>query len=316
MAKKPVIKEEESVAAATLKPNPSRPEMLATLTQALAQLGMEDLSHYFNDAMAQIGHESDNIPNGAAAQNAATIATKEDIAQIFGGDKSLTEEFTDRATTAFNALVEARVIQARAELEEEYEKKLAEEAETVVADITEKLNSYLEYVASEWIKENKLAVEASVKTEIAESLMQGIYNLFVENNLSIPENKVDVVESLVAKVEQLEASLNEETSNNINLQRQIQEGLKKQIFADVTEGMITTSVEKLKVIAESLEFVSEEDFRKKLNVLKETNFDKSVSTKPQKLVEESLEEVEDEVVEPDNRMKAYVQAISNSLVKD
>jgi hypothetical protein len=277
---------------------------------------MEDLSHYFNDAMAQIGHESDNIPNGAAAQNAATSATKEDIAQIFGGDKSLTEEFTDRATTAFNALVEARVIQARAELEEEYEKKLAEEAETVVADITEKLNSYLEYVASEWIKENKLAVEASVKTEIAESLMQGIYNLFVENNLSIPENKVDVVESLVAKVEQLEASLNEETSNNINLQRQIQEGLKKQIFADVTEGMITTSVEKLKVIAESLEFVSEEDFRKKLNVLKETNFDKSVSTKPQKLVEESLEEVEDEVVEPDNRMKAYVQAISNSLVKD
>jgi len=316
--KKKQLKEEDSVAAATLKPNPSRPEMLSVLTQMLAQLGQEDLTHYFNDAMAQIGHEADNIPSNAAAQNAATIATKEDIAQIFGGDKSLTEEFTEKATNAFNALVEARVIQARAEIEEEYEQKLAEEAESVVSEMTDILDKYLEYVASEWIKENKLEIESSIKTEIAESLMQGIYNLFVENNLKIPENQVDVVEALVNKVETLETKIEEETRSNLELKRQIQEKVKSEIFSQVTEGMTATSVEKLKVISESLEFVNEEHFRNKLNVVKESGFDKKTTSTPQRLVEEETMEDETQVEsnQPNGIMDRYVEAISKTIVKD
>ena len=318
------LKEEESVAAATLKPNPSRPEMLSTLTQMLAQLGQEDLSHFFNDAMAQIGHEADNIPPGAAAQNAASIAaktggamaTKEDIAQIFGNDKVLTEEFTERATDVFNALVEAKTVAVRAELEEQYEQKLAEEAENVVSNITEVLDQYLNYVASEWVKENKLELESTLKNEIAESLMQGIYSVFVENNLNVPESKVDVVEALVGRVEALESTLEEETKNNIELMNQLQEKVRNEIFTEVSEGMTSTAAEKLKVVAESVDFVSEETFRKKLNILKESNFEKKASTKPQTLVEEELMNVDDEEVVENPIMNRYVQAISKTLVKD
>jgi hypothetical protein len=317
--KKRELKEEDSasVAAATLKPNPSRPEMLSTLTQMLAQLGQEDLTHYFNDAMAQIGHEADNIPPNAAAQNAATIATKEDIQQIFG-DKQLSEEFTTKASDVFNALVESRVIQARVELEEQFEQKLAEEAESVVSEMTDVLDKYLEYVASEWIKENKLEIESSIKTEIAESLMQGIYNLFVENNLKIPENQVDVVEALVTKVETLETKIEEEARSNLDLRKQIQEKVKSEIFSQVTEGMTATAVEKLKVISESLEFVNEEHFRNKLSVVKESGFDKKTSTTPQRLVEEETMEDETQVEsnQPNGPMDRYVQAISKTIVKD
>lgn len=323
MTKKRLNEEQMSVAAATLKPNPSRPEMLSTLTQMLAQLGQEDLSHFFNDAMAQIGHEADNIPPGAAAQNAASIAaktggamaTKEDIAQIFGNDQTLTEEFTEKATDVFNALVEAKVVTVRAELEEEYQQKLAEEAESVVSDITEVLDQYLNYVASEWVKENKLELESSLKNEIAESLMQGIYNVFVENNLNVPESKVDVVEALVNRVETLENTLEEETKNNIELTNQLQEKVRNEIFAEVSEGMTSTAAQKLKVVAESVDFVNEDTFRKKLNILKESNFEKKTSTKPQALVEEELLNDEEEVAE-DPIMNRYAQAISKTLVRD
>lgn len=324
MTKKRLNEEQMSVAAATLKPNPSRPEMLSTLTQMLAQLGQEDLSHFFNDAMAQIGHEADNIPPGAAAQNAASIAaktggsamaTKEDIAQIFGNDQTLTEEFTEKATDVFNALVEAKVVTVRAELEEEYQQKLAEEAESVVSDITEVLDQYLNYVASEWVKENKLELESSLKNEIAESLMQGIYNVFVENNLNVPESRVDVVEALVNRVETLENNLEEETKNNIELTNQLQEKVRNEIFAEVSEGMTSTAAQKLKVVAESVDFVNEDTFRKKLNILKESNFEKKTSTKPQALVEEELLNDEEEVAE-DPIMSRYAQAISKTLVRD
>lgn len=314
MAKKPVLKEEESVAAATLKPNPSRPEMLATLTQALAQLGMEDLTHYFNDAIAQIGHEADLIPGDAAARNAATIATKEDIAQIFGGDSNLTEEFTDKATTAFNALVEARTVQVRAELEEEYEQKLVEEAENVIDQITETLDKYLNYVAEQWLKDNELAVESSARTEIAEAIMSGIYQVFTENNLNIPENQVDVVEALTSKVEELEQKLDEEAQRVISMQSAIQESRKEAVFEEVTEGMTAVAKEKLRTISEGLVFVDEETFKNKLEVIKESGFDKTSKT-PQALIEEVAEEVVVKEV-PNDTMAKYAQAISKSIVKD
>jgi hypothetical protein len=211
--------------------------------------------------------------------------------------------------------VEAKTITIRAELEEQYEQKLAEEAEETVSQITEVLDQYLNYVASEWVKENKLELESSLKNEIAESLMQGIYNVFVENNLNVPESKVDVVEALVNRVETLESTLEEETKANIELNNQLQEKVKNEIFAEVAEGMTSTAAEKLKMVAESVDFVDENTFRKKLNILKESNFEKKTSTKPQALVEEQLLNDEEEQVE-NPIMNRYVQAISKTLVKD
>ena len=314
MAKKPVLKEDESVAAATLRPNPSRPEMLATLTQMLAQMGMEDLSHYFNDTIAQIGHEADMIPPNAAAMNAATIATKEDIAQIFGGDQSLTEEFTDKATTAFNALVEARTVQVRAELEEQYEQKLAEEAEGVIEQITETLDKYLNYVAEQWLADNELAVESSARSEIAEAVMSGLYQVFTENNINIPENQVDVVEALTTKVEELESRLDEEAQRVISMQSAIEESRKEAVFDEVTEGMTSVAREKLRTISEGLEFADPDSFRAKLAIIKESGFEKKLSMTPQALIEEAEEVVVEET--PNDTMAKYAQAISKSIVKD
>lgn len=305
---------EESAGAATLKPNPSRASMLATFTQMLAQLGMEDLTHFFNDSIAQIGQEAQNIDPNAAAKNVATIATKEDIDEVFAGEE-LSEEFKTKAAEIFGALVESRVVLARAEIEEQFEEKMKEEAEAIIEQVTDTLDQYLNYVASEWLKENALEVEQSLRSEIAESFLEGLYTLFKENNIKVPEAKIDVVEQLTARVEVLEAELNEEVNKNIELLSSIEEGARGALFDEVAEGLVATQVEKFRTLSEGLEYTDAESYKRKLAIIKEKHFAKGTTPKSGVLTEENDvpldEEDKTETVNP--AMSRYVQAISQTV---
>jgi hypothetical protein len=305
---------EESAAAATLKPNPSRASMLATFTQMLAQLGMEDLTHFFNDSIAQIGQEAANIDPNAAAKNVATIATKEDIDEVFAGEE-LSEEFKAKAAEIFGALVEARVVLRTAEIEEQFEEKMKDEAEAIIEQVTDTLDQYLNYVASEWLKDNEVEVEQSLRSEIAESFLEGLHTLFRENNIRVPEAKVDVLEQLTARVEQLETELDEEVNKNIELQTAIEEGARGAVFAEVSEGLVATQVEKFRTLSEGIEFADAESFKRKLGVIKEKHFSKSDSAPVSGVLTEEndvpLEEADDK--KPANpAMSRYVQAISQT----
>lgn len=306
---------EESAGAATLKPNPSRASMLATFTQMLAQLGMEDLTHFFNDSIAQIGQEAQNIDPNAAAKNVATIATKEDIDEVFAGEE-LSEEFKSKAAEIFGALVEARVVLRTAEIEEEFEEKMKEEAEAIIEQVTETLDQYLNYVASEWLKENEVEVEQSLRSEIAESFLEGIHTLFTENNIRVPEAKTDILEQLVAKVESLESALDEEVNKNIELQTAIEEGARSAVFDEVSEGLVATQVEKFRTLSEGLDFADQDSFKRKLDVIKEKHFSGKSDKPPTSgvLTEDNdlpLDEADDKkVVNP--AMSRYVQAISQT----
>lgn len=310
---KPTKVAEESAAAATLKPNPSRASMLATFTQMLAQLGMEDLTHFFNDSIAQIGQEAGNIPPDAAARNASTIATKEDIDEVFAGEE-LSEDFKAKASEIFSALVESRVVLARAEIEEEFEEKMKEEAEAIIEQVTETLDQYLKYVAEEWMKDNEVEVEQSLRSEIAESFLEGIYTLFTENNIKVPEAKVDVLEQLAARIETLESELDEEVNKNIELQNTIEEARRSDVFAEVSEGLVATQVEKFRTLSEGLEFADPESFKRKLAVIKEKHFSGGKVPTSGVLTEENDVPLDEATAEkPVNpAMSRYVQAISQT----
>jgi len=305
---------EESAGAATLVPNPSRASMLATFTQMLAQLGMEDLTHFFNDSIAQIGQEAANIDPNAAAKNASTIATKEDIDEVFAGEE-LSEDFKAKAAEIFGALVESRVVLARAEIEEEFEERMKEEAEAIIEQVTDTLDQYLNYVAGEWIKENAIEVDQSLRSEIAESFLEGLYTLFTENNIKVPESKVDVLEQLTNKIENLEAALDEEVNKNIELQTAIEEGVRSEVFDEVAEGMVATQVEKFRTLAEGLEYSDSGSFKRKLAVIKEKHFMKSSKLSSAVLTEENDVPLDEAVAEKSANpaMSRYVQAISQTV---
>jgi len=305
---------EESAGAATLVPNPSRASMLATFTQMLAQLGMEDLTHFFNDSIAQIGQEAANIDPNAAAKNASTIATKEDIDEVFAGEE-LSEDFKAKAAEIFGALVESRVVLARAEIEEEFEERMKEEAEAIIEQVTDTLDQYLNYVAGEWLKENAIEVDQSLRSEIAESFLEGLYTLFTENNIKVPESKVDVLEQLTNKIENLEAALDEEVNKNIELQTAIEEGVRSEVFDEVAEGMVATQVEKFHTLAEGLEYSDSGSFKRKLAVIKEKHFMKSSKLSSAVLTEENDVPLDEAVAEKSANpaMSRYVQAISQTV---
>lgn len=312
-----VVKEAESAAAATLKPNPTRAQMLATFTQLLAQLGQEDLTHFYNDAVAQIGHEADNIPDGAAASNAATIAAKEDIDQIFAGESELSEEFKDKAKTIFESLVEAHVVLVRAKLEEEFEERMKTEAEDIIEQVTDTLDQYLDYVAAEWLKENEVEVESSLRSEIAESLLAGIHEVFTSNNIRVPDAKVDVLEQLTARVEELEQELDNAVNENIELKNGIEESKRSQIFDKVAEGLVATQVEKFRTLSEGLDFADADSFEKKLGVIKEKHFNKKDATPASGVLTEEndvpLDEDDKKPSAGDPNMSRYADAISRNV---
>ena len=232
---------------------------------------------------------------------------EEDVNALLGGEE-LSEEFRQKAKVVFEAALSSKVTEIQEALEVQYEQKLEEARQGLKEALTERVDSYLEYVAEEWMTENELAIEHGLKTEMTESFLSGMKGLFEEHYVTIPEDKYDVLESMVAKLDDMETKLNEQIDKNIGLNKRLAESTADSVLSVVSEGLAATQKEKLASLAESVEFESEEEYREKLETLKESYFSRtpvSTSEAPQTL-SEGVDTTEAPV---SNGMEAYLRTL-------
>ena len=240
-----------------------------------------------------------------------------DVQALLEGEE-LSEEFQSKARTIFETAIKSKVAEIKEELNESYANALVEELETIKTGLTERVDSYLEYVADEWMQENKLAVEHGLKTEMTESFLEGMKSLFEEHYVTIPEEKYDVLNSMVDKLDEMEGKLNEQIERNVALNSRLAESTADVIFADVAEGLADTQKEKLATLAENVEFESETDYREKLGTLKESYFPTKTASAPKSTSENLSEEVStDEVATQEYApaMQAYLDTLSRAAKK-
>ena len=238
---------------------------------------------------------------------------KEHVDAIFGGEE-LSEEFKDKATTIFEAAVSERVNAINEELHTEYAEKLDEAIESTKEELSKKLDDYLGYVVEEWMKENELALEMGIKSELAESFLTGLHGLFESHYITVPDDKTDLLEELVGKVSELEGNLNESLEKNVSLRKELIESRCVEIFADSSKGLVDTDVEKLKSLSEGLDFETEEQYREKLSVLRESYFNDTVAVVSEDSgVEENT--AEEATPQTNSTMDRYASAISNQIKK-
>jgi hypothetical protein len=332
---------DESIASETLKAGSrsvgsdpkSKIEAITSVIGAMHSMRKDDLTKWYTQAMALIGKEASSLPSGASADSNASsidmktgkgpktrdampkLNVKEDVEEMFTGEE-LSEEFKDKASTLFEAAVNARAIVEIARLEEEYETRLEEEVTSIVEGVENNLNTYLDYVVENWMQENEVAIESSLRNEIMEEFIGGLKNLFAEHYIDMPEEKIDVVEELAAKVERLEAALDETINENAELKISILESVRQETVDEIAEGLTLTQSEKFLSLAEGVSFDGDlEVYKKKLSVVKENYFP---ATKPQSsnIEEETFEgEVGEKIVNVDPQVNKYVQAISRTVKK-
>ena len=238
------------------------------------------------------------------------VDIEDDVNALLGGE-DLSEEFREKAKVIFEAAVKTRVSEVKESLEQQFAVKLSEEIEETKAAIAERVDSYLEYVSEEWFTENELAIEAGLKTEMTESFLSGMKGLFEEHYVQIPEEKYDVLESMVEKLDDMETKLNEQIEKNISLNKRLAESVADGILDQVSEGLAATQKEKLASLAESVEFESEDEYREKLETLKESYFSSKPSS-PQAKAETLSEGVDNSIgVETHSQsMAAYMKTLS------
>ena len=239
-----------------------------------------------------------------------------DVQALLEGEE-LSEEFEEKARTIFEAAVRSKVSEMQASLTEAYQEALVEEVVAIKEELTERLDSYLEYVADEWFQENALAVEQGLKAEVTESFLDGMKSLFEDHYVTIPDDKYDVLESMVDKLDEMESKLNEQIERNVALNRRLAESTADAIFAEVTEGLAHSQKDKLATLVENVEFESEADYREKLATLRSSYFPEHAST-PKSTSENLSEEVStNEVIseEISPMMQAYLQTLSRAAKK-
>jgi hypothetical protein len=199
------------------------------------------------------------------------FSIEEDVNALLDGE-DLSEEFQEKARTIFEAAIRSKVYEIQESLEEQYAVALQEEVEEIKSELSERVDAYLEYVSGEWMEENALVIENGLKTEMTESFLQGMKGLFEDHYVSIPEDKYDVLESMVEKLDEMETKLNEQIERNVSLNKRLAESVADGIFEQVSDGLADTQKDKLASLAESVEFESEEEYREKLETLRESYF--------------------------------------------
>jgi hypothetical protein len=235
---------------------------------------------------------------------------EEDVNALLAGEE-LSEEFQEKARTIFETAIRSKVAEIKEELQASYEEALVEEIQVIKEGLVDRVDAYLEYVADEWISENALAVEHGLKTEMTESFLQGMKGLFEDHYVTIPEDRYDVIESMVDKLDEMEGKLNEQIERNVALNRRLAESVADVIFADVSEGLAVSQKDKLASLAENVEFDSEANYREKLVTLRESYFP-TRTTGTQRDDSETLSEstdVQSQQPQVDGRMATYLQTL-------
>ena len=259
-----------------------------------------------DEVVEEVATEEEEVV--AEAPEYEEISIEEDVKALVEGEE-LSEEFKEKAKTILEAAVKGKVTQIKEVLTAEYDQRLIEEVEEIKGALNERVDSYLEYVADEWFTENQLAVESGLKEELTESFMTGLKGLFEEHYVSIPEEKYDVLESMVEKLDDMETKLNEQIEKNVSLNQRLGESQAEGIFDSVSEGLADTQKEKLASLSESVEFESESEYREKLVTLRESYFPGKVA--PTTAKTETLSEGMEATPETHSgSMAAYLKSMS------
>ena len=245
------------------------------------------------------------------------IDVEEDINALIAGEE-LSEEFQEKARTIFEAAIKSKIADIKESVREQYETNLVEEVKVIKEELQGRVDSYLEYVADEWVAENQLQVEQGLKTEMTESFLEGMKKLFEDHYVTIPEEKYDVIESMVDKLDDMESKLNEQIEKNVALNKRLAESTADVIFAEVTEGLAQTQKDKLATLVENVDFESENGYREKIETLKESYFPTKGSntqiSKSENLTEES-EAVDYSPKAISNTMDRYLQTMTRVAKK-
>lgn len=241
------------------------------------------------------------------------IDVSADINALFADDATISEDFKSKAATIFEARVTDRVKQIEEETEARYASMLEEAVDSIKAELTEKVDDYLSYVVEQWMEENTLAIESGLRAELAEDFISGLRNLFAEHYIDVPAEKVDLVEELAGKVEELESKLDEEIERGVGFAKALVESRKSEIAREVTEGLTVTQAEKIKSLAEGVEFSTEDEYKEKLETIRENYFPSGVKKASEAQLNEQVEDTEGEkkaaIADP------FVAAVSQAISK-
>jgi len=292
------------------------------------KVGQDPYAHYKIDATkaAKSATAPTTKPSDASAEMAHKTLSKEeleaedeaifaeDINALFAGDETISEDFKNKASTIFEARVLDRVTQIQEALEEEYAEKFEEAVSVIHADLTEKVDDYLNYVVEQWMSENEIAIESGLRAELSEEFIAGLRNLFAEHYIDVPSEKVDLVDELSERVVALEGKLNEEIERNIEIKKSLVESRKNEIAHAVCEGLTTTQVEKIKSLAESVEFSTEDEYAQKLETIRENYFPSNVKKANESQLHESVETAEEAQKSNDPYINAVASAISKTRI--
>lgn len=324
----------ESAASDTIKvPAANKSQMLGAALAKLAGLSIEDLSHYLNDTLAQVG--DDHYSQATAGHDQANQASlnmkpsaamkesvKADLSSILGDGDDLSEEIKTKTAELFEAAVDAHLIVEREELIEEMNERLEEAYTELQEEMATKLDTYLDYVVESWMKENEVAIESALRNEVMEDFISGLKNLFAEHYMELPEEKVEVVEGLAEKVIDLEARLDETLTENASLKAEKLEDEKNDVINSVCEGLALTQAEKLRSLCESVEFNGDlSSYETKVTLVKESLLSKAATSAPKTgiLTEESDPDVARGNYTPHATLppevRRYADAISRSVRK-
>lgn len=312
--------EEETLAAKSIAPKGKAAAMNAVM-QLMSGMKGEDLNK-FVATMSQFGPNKDYGVGNNAESNAVTLnmkpsaasAMKEDLDAIFNGE-NLSEEFVEKTTTLFEAAINARLVLETARLEEEFQSKLEEEVSVIAEGLTDKLDSYLNYAVENFMKENEVAIESTLRNELMEEFMEGLKNLFAEHYISVPQEKVDVLESMAEKISQLEEKLDESINETNELRGLLVTEAANKVFSDLASDLAVSQQEKFASLAEGIEFDGDlETYAKKLSIIKESYFNND-SYHSSNIEEETFEGDIAQTVNLDSQVNRYVQAIARTIKK-
>ena len=258
--------------------------------------------------------DSEEVVAESQEDEAEELDVSDDINALVAGEE-LSEEFQEKAKTIFEAAINSKVAKIEEALEADHVKALTEEVAEFKNELTERVDSYLEYVASEWMQENQLAVDQGLKGELSESFMTGLKGLFEEHYVSVPEDKYDVLESMVNKLDEMEEKLNEQIDKNVSLNKRLAESTSDGILSDVSEGLAVTQKEKLASLAESVEFETENDYREKLVTLRNSYFPTKQVTSTQSDSSDFITEENGQEVQATGHMANYLSTLQRVAKK-
>jgi len=320
--KSPLKNDAEDLGSAVVKPTDSNPDATKKAKKVSDQvnkdakdgsLPKDQKPSGMKEEEAEVKGEEEIAEDTKEESTEMNIDLSDDVKALVSTDADLSEEFKEKAATIFETAVKTRIQEQVKVLEAQYEEKLSKETETVKEAMVEKVDSYLNYVVEEWMKENELAVERGIRTEIAEDFITGLKDLFKEHYIDVPEEKYNVLDDLTNQTKELEGKLNEQIEKNVNLTKEVSEFNKKQAIDEVSADLAETEKEKFASMAENVEYDSAEKFKEKLETIKESYFPKTKSEVAEDNSVDSVAANEPAVEAGSDAMAAYTAAISKNL---